>query len=378
MLFPVLDISEPTGDDLPLPALPYISDPAVWSFTSSGGQHYDENLDLSLCVPLGTVSENETLKLKVGACCYGPFSVPDRYLVVTAFYCIVASQKLQNPVEVEMGHCLLTPQYQKSRSICVFKADHTRVSTSDKHIFEFLTHPEISSDRPYLSFAIQDFCILCGVVESNPEEQGSVPVVTTHAATDNPTMTSDEGHAVQESEQSTLDQLTDTDRDTGGQSTSSGIQHSGIATVPKRRQLKRQRSIECDSPAKRHCRAEYAVLLFEPQNVTSSPFSFLIFVCEYCHVAIKVRFLQISYTIIVLTNYHACGTTNLHILAYYTIQECKKQAKELGYHHPPSLLQVEFADSEIKFVPNVSGLHAVQIEAKTTPVVSEHWHNSVS
>ena len=83
-------------------------------------------------------------------------------------------------------------------------------------------------------------------------------------------------------------------------------------------------------------------------------------------------------TIIVLTNYHACGTTNLHILAYSTIQECKKQAKELGYHHPPSLLQVEFADSEIKFVPNVSGLHAVQIEEKTTPVVSEHWHNSVS
>ena len=298
MLFPALDISEPTGDDLPLPALPYISDPAVWSFTSSGGQHYDENLDLSLCVPLGTVSENETLKLKVGACCYGPFSIPDRYLVVTAFYCIVANQKLQKPVEMEMGHCLLMPEYQKSRSVCVFRADHKRVSTSDKHIFEFLTHPEISSGKPYLSFAIQDFCILCGVVESNPEEQGSQPsvsVVTTHPAMNHPSMTSDEGHAVQESEQSTLDQLTDTDRDTEGQNTSSGIQHSGIATVPQRRQLKRQRSIECDSPAKRQCRAEYAVLLFEPQNVTSSPFSFFIFVCEYCHVAIKVGFLFLIY-----------------------------------------------------------------------------------
>ena len=326
--FQALDISEPTGDDLPLPVLPYISKPALRSFTSSGGCYHDECLDLSLCVPPGTVSGGEQLKLKVSACCYGPFSIPDRYLVVTAFYCIVANQKLQKPVKVEMGHCLLMPDYQKTRSVCVFKADHKRVSTSDKHIFEFLTHPEISSDRPNLSFAIQDFCILCGVVESNPEEQSSqpsVPVVTTHAATDHPSMTSDEGHAVQESEQSTFDQLTDTDRDTEGQSTSSGIQHSGIATVPHRHQLKRQRSIECDSPAKRHCRAEYAVLLFEPQNVTSSPFSFFIFVCEHCHVAIKVWFLQISNlcAIIFLTNYHACGTTNLRtcILHYTGMQE---------------------------------------------------------
>ena len=73
-------------------------------------------------------------------------------------------------------------------------------------------------------------------MESNPEEQGSqpsIPVVTTHAATNHPSMSSDEGYAVQESEQSTLDQLTDTDRDTEGQSTSSGIQHSGIASSTK-------------------------------------------------------------------------------------------------------------------------------------------------
>ena len=277
----------------------------MWSFTSSGGDHYDENLDLSLCVSPGTVLGSEQLKLKVGACCYGPFSIPERYFVVTAFYCIVASQMLQKPVTVEMGHCLLMPDYQKSRSVCVLKADHHTVSTSDRHSFEFLTHPDIASDRPYLSFEIQDFCILCGVVKTKPEEQSSQLVSTTNVAMeDQPSMMSDEGHVAHESEQSSLDQLPDTDRDIGGQRASSDKQHSGGATVPQRRQLKRQHSIDYDSPvasfqrgepgneanspAKRHCRAEYAILLFEPQNISSSPFSFFFYICQYCKVAIEV------------------------------------------------------------------------------------------
>ena len=310
--FLALDIPKPTGpgDALLLPTLPYISEPAVWPFTSSGDRLYDEDLDLSLSVPPETVSGGEQLKLKVGACCYGPFSVPDRYLVVTAFYCIVANQKLQKPVKVEMGHCLLMPEYQQSGSVHILKADHQTVSTSDRHIFERLTHPKISSDRPYLSFEIQDFSILCGVVE---KEHGSQPLTTIPAALDNLPITSDGRNMVQklehfgllndrdmgcqstsldmqQSEQSSLDQLSDTDRDARG--ARSG-KHSGTVAVPQRHQLKRQRSIEYDSPATHHCRAEYAVLLFEPQNVTSSPFSFFIFVCEYYHVAIKVSFLKL-------------------------------------------------------------------------------------
>ena len=300
------------------------------SFKSSGDHHYYENFDLSLSVPPGTVSGSETFNLKVGACCYGPFSIPDKYLVVTAFYCIVANQKLQKPVKVEMGHCLLMPQYQQSGSVHILKADHQTVSTSDRHTFERLTHPDISSDRPYLSFEIQDFSILCGVVETKPEEQGSQLVRTTPASLDN--FTSDKRHVVQkleksgsldndrnmccestssdmqESEQYSLDQLSDTDRDT--RDSSSDKQHSGAATVPQRRQLKRQHSIDYDSPVAsfqrrepgneanspaKHCnRVEYAILLFEPQNITSSPFSFFIFVCEYLHVAIEVGFLQSS------------------------------------------------------------------------------------
>ena len=283
--FQALDISESTGDDLPLPVLPYISKPVLRSFTSSGGCYHDECLDLSLCVPPGTVSGGEQLKLKVGACCYGPFSIPDRYLVVTAFYCIVANQKLQKPVKVKMGHCLLMPQYQKSRSVCVLKADHHTVSTSDRHSFQFLTHPDILSDRPYLFFEIQDFCILCGVVQTKSEEQCSHLVTTTNVAM---SVMTDEGHVTHEPEQSSLDQLSDTDKDTGGQRANSDKQHSSAATVPHRHQLKRQHSIECDSPAKRHCRAEYAILLFEPKNTSSSPFSFFFYVCQYCKVAIEV------------------------------------------------------------------------------------------
>ena len=333
----MLDISETTGNALPLPTLPYVSDPEVWLFTSSGDNHYYKNFDLSLSVPPGTVSGSETLKLKVSACCYGPFSIPDKYLVVTAFYCIVANQKLQKPVKVEMGHCLLMPQYQQSGSVHILKADHHTVSTSDRHIFERLTHPEISSDRPYLIFEIQDFSILCGVVETKPEEQSSQLVMSTVQKLEqsglrdnNRSMCCESTSSdMQESEQYSLDQLSDADRDTrdqlsetdkdiGGQRASSDKQHSGPATVPRRHQLKRQHSIEYESPAlaKYRNRAEYAILLFEPANITSSPFSFFIFVCEYIHVAIQVGFLQSSNlcTITVVLLITTCVNV-LHVLA---------------------------------------------------------------
>ena len=53
----------------------------------------------------------------------------------------------------------------------------------------------------------------------------------------------------------------------------------------------------------------------------------------------------------------------------YTVQECRKQAEELGSHHLSQLLQVEFTDAEIKFVPDTSDVHA-EIKAKAAPVVS--------
>ena len=53
----------------------------------------------------------------------------------------------------------------------------------------------------------------------------------------------------------------------------------------------------------------------------------------------------------------------------YTVQECRKQAEELGSHHLSQLLQVEFTDAEMKFVPDTSDVHA-EIKAKAAPVVS--------
>ena len=45
-----------------------------------------------------------------------------------------------------------------------------------------------------------------------------------------------------------------------------------------------------------------------------------------------------------------------------------KQAEETIGHRQPSILQVEFEGSEIKFV--ISDVHIVEIKAKMTPVVS--------
>ena len=181
-------------------------------------------------VPSDAVGEDEVLEMKILPQLKGPFSISDKYIIITLYYWIILNLPLKKPVQIFMGHCLKMPVYQKSRELVILRADHNLVPGSDLHCFEPILNPDISDTYPILSFEIQNFCILCAALEREPTD-----------------------HALQ-----LLDSKTAS---------------CGIVEVPK--------------PMKR-CRALYAVILYEP-NEAQAPFYTLIYVCPSCKGAIKVR-----------------------------------------------------------------------------------------
>ena len=188
-------------------------------------------------VPSDAVGEGETLEMKILPQLKGPFSVSDKYTIITLYYWIILSLPLHKPVQIFMGHCLEMPVYQKSRDVVILRADHNLVSGSDLHCFEPILNPDVSDTYPVLSFQIQNFCILCAALQK--ETSGSV----THQLDSN------------------LDSIT----------TSSGHQ---------------------DEPKpKKQCKALYAVVLYEPEE-EHVPFNILIYVCHSCNGAITVRLLD--------------------------------------------------------------------------------------
>ena len=181
-------------------------------------------------VPSDAVGEDEVLEMKIFPQLIGPFSISDKFIIITLYYWIILSLPLKKPVQIFMGHCLKMPVYQKSREVVILRADHNIVSGSDLHCFEPILNPDISDTYPILSFELQNFCILCAALEREPTDSAL--------------------------------QLLD-----------SKTASCGIVEVPK--------------PIKRS-RALYAVILYEPYEA-QAPFNILIYVCPSCKGAIRVR-----------------------------------------------------------------------------------------
>ena len=174
----------------------------------------------------------------------GPFSVSDKYTVITLYYWIILSLPLHKPVQVYMGHCLEMPVYQKSKDVVLLRADHNLVSGSDLHCFEPILNPDVSDTYPVLSFEIQNFCILCAALQKK----------------------------------------------TSG----SSVQHFNSNTNSKTAILD-----DIDEPKpKKQCRAVYSVILYEPKE-KHVPFNILIYVCQSCNGAITVRLLDCHACIII-------------------------------------------------------------------------------
>ena len=155
--------------------IPFVSEPVTATLTFDKPCYYDPELDFSISMPEGSIGKEERIQFRIGACCYGPFAIPDRYLLVTDIFCVVASAQFgqDRTATVTMCHCLRMSVYQQDNALFILKADHKRVTKSNKFIFERLINPEVASDRPYLTFKIKSFCILCAALEKFSSDSSS-------------------------------------------------------------------------------------------------------------------------------------------------------------------------------------------------------------
>lgn len=155
-------VPSPSVESLALPLdLHFVGDPFYHTFTSEGGELSVPEYKFSLSVPSQAVPRDELCRVVIGFCCYGPFSINEHYLLASDFVVIIADREFDLPVTVTMEHSLCLPEYKKCSEVVILKADHHRVTKNKLHVFNVLTHPEISPDGPVLSFQIKNFCILC-------------------------------------------------------------------------------------------------------------------------------------------------------------------------------------------------------------------------
>ena len=253
-----------------------------------------------MSVPPMAVPKGQRVNLKVGLCCYGPFSIPERYSLVSDFAVVVADNTFSKPVSVKMEHCLVLPEYKKCSDVIILKANHETTTKDGLYSFDELTNPSLSSIDPKLSFETDEFCILCAVHVS--------PAVSSSSLQAHPVLPIFEKQpAIHDGMQSHL-QAPSSDEGYHSQPPRKGAYNFGKKKArsletpsPSQRQLrsstKRRAS---DSQAqqgdacarKKRCGVEYAAVLAQRQNKMVDyhqlSYQFIIFITTNCSIANNV------------------------------------------------------------------------------------------
>lgn len=311
-----------------MPDFDYIESPRQECFHSDGGEfkHFEKKYGFSLAVPPKAVAEDKQIRLKVGLCCYGMFSINENYQLASDFAVIVADDKFSKPVEVSMDHCLILPEYQKCSDVVILKADHLKVTNKDNlYTFDFFKTPEVLPDAPRLSFETEEFCILCAALKApSYSSSSSSSVGHAHVDDENPssvsssfdteferTLSTESRSLSIESRPLSMSRALSAPSDCGPEESPLGTRKrkseslesepSAASVSPQKRSnrarakpMKRRNELRRGggSVEKRYCGIEYAALLFQPEEtVLDSPekcFQFVIFICLNCSGAHKV------------------------------------------------------------------------------------------
>ena len=325
-----------------LPAgLEYVGTPVTASFQSQGGQFPQEGqypLDkyhgLSISVPPQAVPGAKEVKLKIGVCCYGPFSIREHYQIASDFVVIVADGKFDKPVKVALDHCLILPEYKECSEVLILKASHLEVTEDGLYTFDQFTYPEISPDRPELSFEIKEFCILCAVLDEGERVRTSSLDSTTssslaHIDDNNPSSArssfDEEAHPLGVERSYSSESQTQTPFLRGLSTSSEGaletpggspqkesynlrkrkadsLEKETVAVKPSSRSKSTAMTAKkrhahwlgrsSSSTEKRRCEVEYAALLFQDKrkvvDIDNQTYQFVIFICTNCGGAHKV------------------------------------------------------------------------------------------
>lgn len=313
------------SDQLSMPDdLDYIEKPHQQSFQSEGGlfRHF-EKYGFSLIIPPLAVPEGKEIKLKVGLCCYGPFSISDKYLLASDFAIIVTDNKFSKPVEVFMDHSLILPEYKRCSEVVILRADHHKVTKDGLYTFDRFTIPEIESNSPRVSFRSVEFCILCAVLtkengQSTPFsstssdiqslahiDDGNLSSATSNFDTDTMeferSLSADSPLMVMRAHPAPSD--LESSSPTRKRKSESLEDHpvsllkrpGGKSSTTARRAIMKRahhRSSAGGSIEKKHCAIEYAALLLQPKDKifdSDDLYRFIIFICINCSGAHKVR-----------------------------------------------------------------------------------------
>ena len=318
---------------LDMPDLDYVEEPKLASFGSDGGSFTEfDKYGFSLQVPSMAVPKGKEITLRIGLCCYGPFSISENYLLASDFAVIVAGDRFSKPVEVTMDHCLVLPEYRKCSEVVMLKADHLKITEDGLYTFEPLTNPDILSDSPQLLFETEEFCILCAALNEaaiRRSSSSSSAISLTHMMSqagihdDNPSsaqssfdgdnrklerMWSDESQppTVSGSSESGMEyaesqiryDLRNRKRKSHSIERNSHSDSSPHFVAKARRTaMKRghQQKQDDSSESKKHGDIEYAVLLVQPILTSiNDGYKFFVFICTNCPTAQNVRCTQID------------------------------------------------------------------------------------
>ena len=297
-----------------MPDLDYIEGPIQVSFQSSGREFldFDRTYGFSLSVPPMAVPKGQEVIMKVGLCCYGPFSISEQYLLASDFAVVVTDRDFTQPVTVTMEHCLVLPEYERNSNVVILKANHRKITEDGLYTFEQFVIPTLHPNTTKLSFDVERFCILCAVLDAG--ERATVPSLSlpSHKANDlDSSSLSDDAHSpqllqVESASTYSVSIETGTFSSSAAHDLSVRLSRDDIAVnhfsptceqhnSTARRTRKRTRDSEQDGDVieehKRHCGVEYAAVLFQNMKRVIDPpceYKFAIFIITNCPVANKV------------------------------------------------------------------------------------------
>ena len=154
--------------------LSYVCEPEVQSFDSKGGVLRIRDCGFSITVPEDAIPAGQVVVVKAAVCICGPFSISEKYRLASDFVVIVSEGSFLKPVDIEMEHCLLMTEYKKCSEVVILRADHLTMTEDGWYTFDDFITPDVSTDRPTLTFQAQSFCIFCDAIKVGSLRSSSI------------------------------------------------------------------------------------------------------------------------------------------------------------------------------------------------------------
>ena len=117
---------------------------------------------LKINVPEGTVSSTETCEITVTALIGGQFEFPKGSELVSAIYAVSIASEIQQPLTLEIQHCVSLKTSEQSAYMRFAKASSKQLPLP--YQFHLLERGVFSPDTRYGAISLLEFCLVCVLV----------------------------------------------------------------------------------------------------------------------------------------------------------------------------------------------------------------------